>query len=435
MKTNSPRSRHPRAQKNAPSAGKKVIQPVTAPRSEAGSLHKTVQLKRTILLQRTVLLKAGQAGVTKGTKAHVVWWKRWIESGGSALMFSIAVHVVIVLVAGVWVVKSVQAKRKLTFSGAPPSSGARGQQLEYRVQNAKRAQSMSAPAPTNRLTTTAVNTKVALPEVATFSPSSSMPSKIAGIGGAGLSFSSGQNKGAMSAPPMGGSGLTAFGFKGGFGLGLIGTFYDLKQTSAKEPLNSPAQAVDDLKNFIKNWDPAILAKYYRARQELSTQRIYLPELQAVEATRAFGVENDVKPSLWVVHYRGKVIAPKTGVFRFRGLSSDWMTVRFDKKNAFDGGSGSVFALDPEVNQTKSAWINMVGGKTYDMEILIGNYPGGVVYANLFIEEKNRVYDRDESGEPILQLFQIGELEPMNLGPDAKRVPPFAKEQLIFKLSR
>jgi hypothetical protein len=59
----------------------------------------------------------------------------------------------------------------------------------------------------------------------------------------------------------------------------------------------------------------------------------------------------------------------------------------------------------------------------------------MVYANLFVEEKNRVYEKDESGEPIWQLFQIGKTEPPKFPPESRRLPKYSKEELVFRLAR
>lgn len=239
----------------------------------------------------------------------------------------------------------------------------------------------------------------------------------------------------MAAAPSALANLNAFGIKATHFAGLSGSLYDLKQSPKNEPFATSSESVAELRKFAKSWDPEILKKFFKAKTELFSQRIFFPELSASEATKAFGVEDTVKPSLWVIHYKGRVMPQKTGEFRFRGGSSDWMLVRFGEKNVFDGGLGSAFVLDGDVNQKKSAWIPLVSGKTYPVEILIGNYPGGSVYAFLQMEEKGARYEQDERGEPILPLFQIGKLPVPKFGPEAKRLPAIAADPVVFMLSR
>ncbi|MEK0446980.1 MAG: hypothetical protein RLZZ399_2301 [Verrucomicrobiota bacterium] len=365
------------------------------------------------------------------------WWHRWQRSGGTFLILSLLLHGALLIGAASWVVQTVQAKRKLTFAPAPPAQNSGSRQVEHRVQMAKRAQSLNAPPPPSRITTSAPSAPISLPDLPAFAPSAAPPRMPgAGIGANAVAFSAQTLQKIPTTLPMSGGPVTAFGFRGTTTPGLTGTFYDLKQTAKKEPLSNPSEAVDDLRRFAKTWSPAILSKYYRAKQELRAQRIYFPELSAVEAPKAFGVADEVKPSLWVVHYQGKVAAPKSGTFRFRGSAADWMIVRFDGKPAYDGGlDGSVFELDPETHQSKSRWISLSAGKTYDMEVLIGTYPGSVVYASLFMEEKDRPYEKDTRGEPILPLFQIGKTDPPQIAADAKHAPPFAKEPVIFQPAR
>ena len=69
----------------------------------------------------------------------------WLQAGGGFLLFSIVVHGVLLIGAAMWVVQTVQAKRKLNFSAAPPSSAEGSRQLEYRVQAARRTAAMTPP--------------------------------------------------------------------------------------------------------------------------------------------------------------------------------------------------------------------------------------------------------------------------------------------------
>ena len=91
-------------------------------------------------------------------------WQRITNSGSSFLILSIAFHVLLLLGAAVYVVQTIHAKEKVQFSAKKPgSSGPKA--AEFKVQTAKQKQNMaSAPAVSTKLTTTASNVKVAIPE-------------------------------------------------------------------------------------------------------------------------------------------------------------------------------------------------------------------------------------------------------------------------------
>ena len=373
------------------------------------------------------------------TSTASAWWARWNRNGGNALLVSLGIHAVFFLAAAVWVVHSIHESRKLTFTGRP-SGKSSPNASEVRVQAARRARSSPPSLSTERITSNAASAKISLPELPALPPPvEAFPSRMPAMSSPSLSASTkltaasslpGSSAPSSTLSPL----VQVFGFRAGGTQGLTGTFYDLKQSPTKNPMD-PSKAVEDLKQFAKSWDPTLLNKYYRARLELTTQRIYIPETPAEEAPRAFGADSEVKASLWIVHYRGKVIAPKTGTFRFRGNTSDWLTVRFDRKNVFDGGTSQTFALDPAVNQDKSAYFSLAANKAYEIEILIGNYPGGVVYASLFLQEKGQSYAMNSEGQDLLPLFQIGKLPPPTFGPETKKVPPFAAEPVVFRLTR
>ena len=148
------------------------------------------------------------------------------------------------------------------------------------------------------------------------------------------------------------------------GSALEGTLYDLKQTGkgrARKPSDIVAEqssagyVLNDaskkkyyaaIANFMnKGWSAAQLSKYYEAPQKLYASNFYVPAAQARYAPIAFGVGDAakpeshwlVKPAGWVVVYRGKVRAPKTGKFRFIGTGDDFIGVRFNRQVVLEGG--------------------------------------------------------------------------------------------------
>ena len=245
-------------------------------------------------------------------------------------------------------------------------------------------------------------------------------------------------------PLHGGLGSTESAFSA-----LEGTFYDLKKykngrsTGINGGWEEHDRVIEALAESFRfdAWDAAALDQYYQANTRLYAAYWYLPGARANYAPLAFGVGNadkpvsqwECKPSAWVAVYRGKVLAPVTGKFRFIGTGDDFLAVRFGGKTVLDAGyrlptrwdaknpraawvSGSKEAnayhnaiaqgKDPQRKHYQfikgipgcSVWDAELGGLTagtpfdvtegeaYDIEIAIAEIPGGIFGFVLFIEQ-------------------------------------------------
>jgi hypothetical protein len=281
----------------------------------------------------------------------------------------------------------------------------------------------------------------------TESPSSTALS--AAMSGASGSFSfNGGVLGQGTAPGSGkgsaGSGLrgmgSLFGSKNAAEGGFAGYFYDLKQGpdgkptsmmghpgergTPTQPVNVPALRVNEearrvAEKFIRNWDPAVLKDFYRAPEPLYTQQFFIPNSEADNGPKAFGVDQQVQPKRWLVHYKGAVSAPRSGTFRFVGLGDDVLIVRFDGKEVLDASwivteksfndretYEKPFASCPEQLRI-GKWFTVTEGQSYHMEVLIGETLGGVFCNFLLMEEKGASYPaRSTNGKsPRLPVFQ------------------------------
>jgi len=331
-------------------------------------------------------------------------WQRWMAWSGSFLVLSILAHVLLLGGATVLVVQVVQGrKEKLKFTAPPPSAP-----VEHSVKPAKRT---SAPLPSvsKRIMSSTPGAQVALPpmELDSSREQDVMSSVMSGLGGGALGSGAGGGAGMASMPV---SGLTAFGFKGGGGGGMKGHFYDLKQTADRKPTgieDDPKhfQVFDEF--FSKGWDETVLQKFYQAKDTMLTYQIFIPTMGATNAPKAFAVEREVKPSHWIVHYKGTVIAPKDGSFRFLGWGDDVLAVRFDGQNVFFagtcgsagdagmkqkffGGASQIAAKGSTDPGTKGVgkWFQVEKGKSYPIEVMISEIPGGGFGAWLLIEDGN-----------------------------------------------
>jgi hypothetical protein len=377
------------------------------------------------------------------------WWQ-WERSSGKFLMISIGVHVLFGILAAIFVVQHIQTTRKLTFKAGPPSPNPSTRALEHKVQMAKKQSTMSAPALVKKITTTGIS-KVSLPEMPAMPKLAAPPVKMAGAGGADVSF----NTGSMSASGGSGAGGAAvpfFGFRESKGGGsLVGKFYDLKQLKNGTPSKLDQNAYPgELSKFVNSgWNESNLEKYFVGSNPLYTTQIFIPKINADQGPVAFGLGGRVQPKMWVVHYKGNVVPTESGTFRFVGMCDDVLVVRFNGRVVLDCGSTNPSGHQPQKFYASAGlqlkndmpWYKGLGvgdpvqvkaGESYPMDVLIGEWPGGDFKAWLLIEKEGVEYEKDGKGVPILPIFKLAAGEVTRGGGEA---PPVAKAGPIWKAEK
>lgn len=377
------------------------------------------------------------------------WYRKILES--RFLFISIVVHLLFAAVAAVVVVNRYQAARKLTFKGGPPSPNPSTRALEHKVQMAKKQSTMSAPSIARRIVSTGV-AKVSLPEMPAMPKLAAPPVKMAGAGGADVSFSAGgmTTSGGSGA---GGAAVPFFGFREAKGGGaLVGKFYDLKQLKNGTPskLDEQNGYPGELSKFVNSgWNAANLEKYFVGPNPLYTTQIFIPKMNADQGPLAFGLGGRVQPKMWTVHYKGNVVPTESGTFRVVGFADDIMIVRFNGRVVLDCGSTnpsghgpqSFYAtagvqLDPKMGWYKGLGrgepFQVTGGESYPMEVLIGEWPGGDFKAWLMIEKDGVQYEKDAKNNPILPIFKLSD---STVAHPASEAPAFAKTGPVWKAEK
>ncbi|MBW8781146.1 MAG: hypothetical protein JF599_04555 [Verrucomicrobia bacterium] len=366
------------------------------------------------------------------------------RAGAGSLLISLIVHVILIGAATVYVVSTVREQRKASFQGGSGNPSPGRQDVQHKVQMAKQQQNLSAV--TQRLAVDSPNASVSLPDLPDMPGFSGGGPATGNLGGSG--GGSGAGVGSPRAP------LMPFGFRepqpGG---SLVGHLYDLKQLTTRKPNPLLQKMLATLKGiapydelitkevgaFIQsNSKSAYLdAKFYRSPNPLYTTQIFVPDTPADEAPKAYGAEQTVQPKCWIAHYRGRVSPPTTGIYRFVGGADDVMVVRLDGRLVLDGGIVNVsnFKTDrpqkpnypydfapknamgiPFLNQRRGGFVvgkrmDLRAGLVYDLDIIIGESPGGFFFANLLVEKEGDTYSKDAKGNPILPIFRVADAPP------------------------
>ncbi|MES2657617.1 MAG: hypothetical protein V4689_03310 [Verrucomicrobiota bacterium] len=374
------------------------------------------------------------------------------------LTASICLHLLLAVGAGYWVVQRIEAKRKLQFAAGPPTASPSKRALEHKVSLQKKKNAGGSPAQARRISVTGLAAKITLPEMPSVPTTSTqfVAGRMAGMGGAGfgtgLGFGNGSGMGVGGG--AGGAGLTMFGARGG--TGLIGYFYDLKQTrdgkptalapqgnvSEAQPMST--QYMDVLRNFAANWDTRQLDGYYRSSNALVASQLYITNGSSDEAAKAFGEEKKASGYRWIVHYKGSAIASKDGSFRFIGRGDNIMLVRLNGKNVLDGGFPAQYQFDPGVNTDNNlgpagppgwtlsggAWFDVKRGDLLKLEVLIGD-AGGFFCDYLLIEERGVKYANRRDGQGLAYpVFQLASTRVPKRGKDGGD-PETANQNVIF----
>jgi hypothetical protein len=126
----------------------------------------------------------------------------------------------------------------------------------------------------------------------------------------------------------------------------------------------------------------------------------------------------------MAHYKGKLVHREGITFRFWGHGDDILVVRVDGEivlNASWPGTEPVYSKWTNVTADNRKyflgsqravvgdWITLEPGVPLDMEVVLGEVPGGVFCAMLLVEEKGVEYERNRQNGPILPIFKTEHL--------------------------
>ncbi|MCH2036745.1 MAG: hypothetical protein MK120_07320, partial [Puniceicoccaceae bacterium] len=222
---------------------------------------------------------------------------------------------------------------------------------------------------------------------------------------------------------------TLFGNTAPLAGAMEGTFIDLKQDKYREDTVN-ASWLELGKDYLSNFKLREFRKCFNAEQKLHATHFYIPIMPASEAPKAYGVESIVQPNNWVAVYKGQFRSMTGGKYRFVGTADDILIVGVDSNIVLSAGftesnpSGWRPSKNPRFDGppvseylpklTDGDWFDLPAGKPVDLNIIIGEIPGGEFACYLFIEKKGIQYEQTDEGRPILPIFKLKDFSRQDL---------------------
>lgn len=206
-----------------------------------------------------------------------------------------------------------------------------------------------------------------------------------------------------------------------------GTFYSLRYDRRGKETNLDEPGYEQtIRRFVDSgWNPYVFSPYFRGPQKLYTTQIFIPTIFSEFGPSHFGIPAgpDFDPYLWCVHYKGKIMRKEGGQFRFWGFGDDVLLVRVNGTVVFNG-SWESFRSDLcewerheedyqyRMGHAEAAvgdWFALEPGVPVEMEVLIGEIPGGHFCAYLVVEDEAEDYAENRDGMPVLPVFKTAEI--------------------------
>ena len=332
----------------------------------------------------------------------------------SSIAIAILVHAVIIGGATLLVILPNARKEPEIVAAviAPPTKNEVKIEKKQIVKLAKETSSSSAASPIANMIRSSAVASISVPQVTKFSDG---PLGL-GEGDLGSGFGTSGSGGGL------GSGATLFGSASGSG--LVGRFYDLKQSRKGGSSGVRAQDTDTYGRLMrklvsKNVKSSTFNDFYKASTELRYTFLAIPETPAGEGPAAFNVEKEVRPRGWLVHYTGTVNPALNGTWRFAGIFDDALFVYVNDELVFDGSLHG-FLNDSSVRKefggpklvrekaVAGKWFNVSG--PFKIDIIIGECPGGSLGGSLMVQKRGKRYKERGDGSPILPVFTNRKLD-------------------------
>jgi hypothetical protein len=380
--------------------------------------------------------------MTSPSQGRPRWHDKLVRS--AYLLVAILLHLVVLLMFADWIVfRAPPPPVEAGFTGTvklppvhvpptppPPAGGDTANALAPTVQATPPPMQISAISAVNASSFSISPSKIPLPNIPSMSVAAAVGAGMAGHQAPGATSGSGSPFGSSDA--SGGTGQ------------LVGYLYDLKQTRDGKPTGMGAGLYGGkVTEFLKsNWDPSLLDQYYKVEKPLYATSIFIPIIDAADGPKAFGVADKVQPNLYLVWYKVTAAPSQDGTYHFAGIGDDILEVRVDGKTVLDGSSRGedpelrarqksypLADFDPTYDLNGVMWIgtpfHVSAGEAVDIEVLIGEQPGGKSDYFLWIQREESPAETQSNGSPLLPVFQL-DSNPVVPAGAPRSFPPFSK---------
>jgi hypothetical protein len=330
--------------------------------------------------------------------------KKVNKGAPSGFVISLIFHAAAFFIAGLFVVFTVLPKEDPVFKVPPPVERPKMKLKKPKVKIKKSSQ----PKPSARIVAKVKTAK--MPEI-----------QIPDLVGTGEGLLGGLGTGGefMDIPDIGES--TIFGSGASIGNDFVGTYYDFNR-SRNGGFNSiiPDEFELVLLDFILDeWNTGRFRKFYQSKEKRYATCFMIPRIPSDLGPEAFG-EPGAAGYCWAILYKGKLVHKDGMTFRFWGMGDDILMVRVAGElvlaasypnTLLQQGCGwissssksGLFYLGNNKAQVGD-WITLEPGVPLDMEVLIGESPGGSFNAMITVEEKGVDYHLTQQGGPLLPMF-------------------------------
>lgn len=339
--------------------------------------------------------------------------KSVVKGAPSGFVISLMVHAAAFMLAGLLVVFTVHKKEEKKFEPPKPVERPKMKLKKPKVKVKKSAK----PKASQRIVTKVQ--KANMPDIELPEMSGIGEGFAGGIGGFDILPSLDE--------------ITLFGGGQTIGNDFEGTFYDLTKNRKGRPTPmDPASYVQVVRKFIvSGWRPSTLGQYYQSPNKLYTTTFTIPTVLSQLAPESFG-EPDASTYCWLAHYKGQLVYPEDIKFRFWGNADDLMVVRVDGEVVLNanyerhGNETDTVHVTPMWSPYSSKsrtrwlgcsqaeignWIELKANEPVDMEVVIGEVPGGLFQSLLMVEVEGVDYERSSKANgPILPIFKTAPIE-------------------------
>ena len=341
----------------------------------------------------------------------------WQRFGGKFLVLSILAHLLFIAGAAFCIIEYITPANH-PFIITPPAGNPDTSPPNHKAPASQQLQSASAPALARQVVVQAP-TDIIIHNPDNITESLSIiPSNIPG--GPGVNPFAGLGPGTVGPGGPGGPGspMPPLGVKVGRPGMLRGTFYDFKYLRNGQPAKDPNKDyAEDITHFVMHgWNDSELNKYLKGTQPLFTTQVFFPIIESNDGPKAFNSPRQDSPGKWVVVYKGDIAPPETGIYHFVAAGDDDMIIRFNGQTVLfhcehiptpPELQGEEYHYTGErLTYARSLPLNVEAGKTYSVEILIGDDIPTKTFAKALIEKEGVNYQKDSAGGPILPVFAV-----------------------------